>query len=119
MKTPHPTAIEFVEAERLLKLDFSDGSHRELPTAFLRGFCPCAHCQGHSGGPPRWVPMRSERSDVVDDVYPVGNYAICIRWGDGHDTGIYAFKYLLRWDVPEDFDPDAIEAGTELDADPI
>lgn len=118
-KVPHPTAIEFAQAERLLKIDFSDGSHRELSTPFLRGFCPCAHCQGHAGGPPTWVPQRTDAATNVDDVHPIGSYAICIRWGDGHDTGIYTFKNLLEWRVPDDFDPDAIDEGTPLDADSL
>jgi len=26
---------------------------------------------------------------------PVGNYAVAAVWGDGHDTGIYSWDYLL------------------------
>ena len=44
---------------------------------------------------------------TVDDVTPVGNYAMCIAWGDGHDTGIYTFANLLELaarlgDIPDD-----------------
>ncbi len=26
----------------------------------------------------------------------VGNYAMQVRWGDGHDTGIYSWEYLQQ-----------------------
>jgi DUF971 family protein len=29
-------------------------------------------------------------------VSPVGNYALALAWGDGHDTGIYSFEFLWR-----------------------
>ena len=106
-QTPHPVAIEYVSAEGVLKVVFSDDLVAEYPTVFLRGYCPCARCQGHGGGPPRWVPVTSWRMATVDDVTPVGNYAMCIAWGDGHDTGIYTFANLLELaarlgDIPDD-----------------
>ena len=30
----------------------------------------------------------------LDTIEPVGNYAVCFRWSDGHMTGIYTFDYL-------------------------
>ena len=30
----------------------------------------------------------------IDAVEPVGHYALRIRFSDGHDTGIYTWKYL-------------------------
>lgn len=30
------------------------------------------------------------------DLFKIGNYAIGLRWGDGHDTGIYPFDYLRK-----------------------
>jgi DUF971 family protein len=32
------------------------------------------------------------RAEVVS---LVGNYAIKVRWSDGHDTGIYTYEFLL------------------------
>jgi DUF971 family protein len=37
---------------------------------------------------------------VPQDVHPirlesVGNYALKVRWSDGHDTGIYTYRRLL------------------------
>ena len=30
----------------------------------------------------------------IEDVEIVGRYALTFRWSDGHDTGIYSFRYL-------------------------
>lgn len=92
--TPHPTEIRYIQADHILKMTFSDGLEVEYPTAFLRGYCPCAKCQGHSAGPPKWVALTHDAQRTVEDVTQVGAYAICIVWADGHDTGIYTFDVL-------------------------
>lgn len=91
----HPTDVFYAEADHILRVTFSDGATHEYPTVYLRGYCPCARCQGHGGGPPRWVPVTRWEQATVEDVTPVGNYAMCIAWADGHDTGIYTFANLL------------------------
>lgn len=90
----HPTEIRYEQANQLLHIVFNDGQEADFPTPFLRGYCPCARCQGHSGGPPQWIDITSARQIAVEDVTQVGSYAICISWGDGHDTGIYTFQKL-------------------------
>jgi len=113
--TPHPTEIRYVSDEDALHVTFSDGMERDYPTAFLRGFCPCAHCQGHGNGPPKYVPPATDAATRVENVTPVGNYALCIVWGDGHDTGIFSFELLRQMEPPDDFDVQRMEAGTPLD----
>ena len=41
---------------------------------------------------PSTIPLdiHAERID------PVGSYAIQIRWSDGHDTGLYSWRYLYE-----------------------
>ncbi|MBA2661966.1 MAG: DUF971 domain-containing protein [Bradymonadaceae bacterium] len=91
---PHPTEIDYVQAEGLLRMTFSDDHVADYPARYLRGYCPCAHCQGHSGGPPKWQEVTKPNQIRIDNVTQVGNYAICIAWGDGHDSGIYSFQNL-------------------------
>lgn len=92
----HPVQVRYLQEQALLKIEFSNGAQIDYPTKFLRGFCPCAKCQGHSAGPPSWVAPEHMDEVTIDDVTPVGNYAMCIVWADGHDTGIYAFDNLWR-----------------------
>ncbi|HVT18919.1 MAG TPA: DUF971 domain-containing protein [Thermoanaerobaculia bacterium] len=86
------TEVRRLPDERHLQLTWSDGHSAEYAYDFLRGWCPCAACQGHSGleilyhPPPSPVTARS--------IQPVGNYAISIGWSDGHGTGIYRFEFL-------------------------
>lgn len=111
--TPHATEVEYIGAEEVLRVRFSDDVEQRFPVAFLRGFCPCARCQGHGAGPPTWTPWTSPRATEVVDVTPVGTYAMCIVWGDGHDTGIYSFEALRRM-APEGFDVATMTEASEL-----
>lgn len=86
-----PVEVKLVEAERRLVVSWEDGHVSEYPLRYLRGFCPCAACQGHRSGPPEFVPTENE---MILDVKPVGNYAMSVAWDSGHDTGIYSFEYL-------------------------
>jgi DUF971 family protein len=78
--------------ERRLRLTWSDGHSAELDYDYLRGFCPCAFCQGHSAVEISFHPP--SRPVTAESIQPVGNYAISIAWSDGHSTGIYRFGFL-------------------------
>lgn len=71
---------------------WSDGSATRVSNELLRGYCPCAGCQGHSSS----IAFKHGGNSEIDGISEVGNYAICIRWGDGHDSGIYTWDYLRR-----------------------
>ncbi len=88
------TALELraPEGAMQLEIDWADGHTSLFPHRILRGFCPCAHCQGHQGP----IRFRAGGSLVIDDLKEVGNYAIQVLWADGHDTGIYSFDFLRR-----------------------
>jgi len=87
---PIPRLIVPIEEDSLLRILWDDDYLSDYPLEYLRGWCPCAACQGHSG----------ERHFIKADdprlasLGMVGNYALNARWTDGHDTGIYSFEYL-------------------------
>jgi DUF971 family protein len=56
----------------------------------LRGWCPCAGCQGHSG---RRNFIAVTEAELVG-VEGVGRYAVRFLWADGHETGMYPYDYL-------------------------
>jgi DUF971 family protein len=95
-----PSAIE-LRAPRgatVMEIDWSDGTTARYPHALLRGFCPCAHCQGHQG-PIQWAggqwesdPSATELADIEE----MGNYALRLAWADGHSTGLYTFVHLRQ-----------------------
>lgn len=86
---------------------WGDGHESRLPITRLRGFCPCAECQGHGGGI-RYVENQAHGISGAD---PVGRYALLFHFSDGHSTGIYRFESLRkldpteeeRWGNPEEF----------------
>ncbi len=81
-------------ARRLARLTFEDGHVGEYGYDYLRGYCPCAGCQGHAAGSVRF--HRPEAPVEPLSILPVGNYAVSFQWSDGHATGIYRFDFLRQ-----------------------
>lgn len=88
-----------------IKIDWQDGHHSEYSCAYLRDECPCATCTGAHGTEPQKSSYSQPPANPFQmykpaikmlEVEPVGNYAIRIRWNDGHNTGIYSFDHLRR-----------------------
>jgi DUF971 family protein len=85
-----PTEINHIKAAGVVRITWDDGHVGEYPQEYLRGYCPCALCQGHGSG----VKFVSVPGATLQEIRPVGNYAIEFRWQDGHSTGIYTYDYL-------------------------
>ena len=85
----HPVEVRRLADQRLLRIAWSDGHLREYPVAYLRGWGPCAACQGH-GGERRFVHGNSD----LERIELVGRYALTPVWADGHETGIFSYQYL-------------------------
>lgn len=88
-----PTSVKAPHGGRLMEIKWADGHQSTLPHEILRGYCPCAHCQGH-GGTIKRVDIPSDVALEIREIERVGNYALSFTWGDGHSTGIYSFRYL-------------------------
>ena len=86
------TEIRRLPATRKLRLTWADGHGAELDYDFVRGWCPCALCQGH--GAIEIQPRPPKRPVTPETIEPVGNYGISIVWSDQHATGIYRFDFL-------------------------
>lgn len=87
-----PVEIRVKSAEKRLEIDFDDGRNFALPAELLRVESPSAEVQGHGPGGKTLVP--GKRNVGIAGVDAVGNYAIRIRFDDGHDTGIFSWTYL-------------------------
>lgn len=92
MNKPVPVEINHVRAERRVRITWDDGHVGEYPEDYLRGYCPCALCQGHDAA--KGKKFISVPDVKLREILAVGNYAIEFRWEDGHSTGIYAYDYL-------------------------
>jgi DUF971 family protein len=89
---PVPTEIRLRKQSRLLEVTFDDGSRFELPFEYLRTHSPSAEVKGH--GPGQEVLVLGKENIGVRAVEPVGQYAVKLVFDDGHDTGLYSWKYL-------------------------
>lgn len=90
--SPKPTDLILHRASHLLEVAFDDGSRYRLPCEYLRVESPSAEVQGHSPDQRVWV--AGKRDVNISAVEPVGNYAVVLRFNDGHETGIYTWSFL-------------------------
>ena len=92
-----------------LSITWSDGATDKISSIVLRKSCPCATCKEKRGdtshAKPLGTPKRSlltiveassEEETKLIKIWPVGNYALGIEWGDGHSSGIYPYALLAE-----------------------
>jgi len=92
IQMPVLTEARRLPEERRLRLTWNDGHTAEYGYDYLRGWCPCAGCQGHTFLKIRYQPPAAPVT--AESIKPVGNYAISIAFSDGHGTGIYRYDFL-------------------------
>lgn len=89
-----PSEIKLRTTSRVLEVSFGDGSRFQLPFEYLRVHSPSAEVQGH--GPGQEVLVLGKENVGIRSVEPVGQYAVKLVFDDGHDTGLYTWKYLYE-----------------------
>ncbi len=94
MSKPVPTELHLHQQSRVLEITFDDGEHFNLPCEYLRAFSPSAEVQGH--GPGQEVLQIGKEEVNIDKIEPVGHYAVCLHFDDGHNTGIYSWEHLHK-----------------------
>lgn len=92
MSDAAPTEIRLRSQSRLLVVSFTDGAQYQLPFEYLRVNSPSAEVQGH--GPGQKVLVTGKENVLITLVEPIGHYAVRLVFDDGHDTGLYTWKYL-------------------------
>ncbi|MGC9972289.1 MAG: DUF971 domain-containing protein [Bryobacteraceae bacterium] len=97
---PNPLATEpehiAISRSSGIQIDWRDGHHSHYGLKYLRDRCPCASCSGaHGTPPPAANPFELYKPALrIETVEPVGNYAIRIKWNDGHSSGIYSYQHF-------------------------
>lgn len=94
MSDPWPTELRVSKDKRHLVVTFDNGASHDLPAEMLRVLSPSAEVQGH--GPGQKVTVPGKGNVGIRAVVATGNYAVRIAFDDGHDSGIFTWRYLLE-----------------------
>ena len=95
-----PDEIRLREKGRKLELHYPSGDSASLSAEYLRVESPSAEVQGHS--PDQAVLQLDKENVTILSLRPVGHYAICPTFSDGHDSGIFTFEYLYELGLTQD-----------------
>ena len=99
---PEPPAHLDLQRDRGLTVRWRDGSTSFYAIEFLRRMSPSADArtlrEELARNPLAVLPAGSDEPLVAIDAELVGNYAIRIRFSDGHDTGLFSWTYLREID---------------------
>lgn len=82
------------EGDAGLRITWADDHVSRYSAVGLRCACPCAQCVNEWTGQRVLKPETISPELTITDLSIVGRYALNFRWSDGHDTGIYSFRYL-------------------------
>jgi len=98
MAEPSGSAIEPRQIRQAddftVQIIWADDKECDYRAADLRRACPCAQCVNEWTGERVLKPETVADEVQIRDLTLVGRYAINFRWSDGHETGIYSFRYL-------------------------
>ncbi|HVV97559.1 MAG TPA: DUF971 domain-containing protein [Rhodanobacteraceae bacterium] len=110
--SPQPTTITLHRASHVLEVGFDSGETFRLPAEYLRVHSPSAEVQGHGAGQKTLV---GGKADVnIDAIEPIGNYAVLLRFDDGHASGIFSWDVLHE--LGRDYEKNWREYVEALDA---
>ena len=86
--TPDTMTVKWVE----------DGHVSNLSVLTMRKLCPCATCRVErdkvASNPLHVMKESGPAKYELNDLAPVGRYAVNFLFSDGHSSGIYSWDYL-------------------------
>ncbi len=91
-----------LKKDTALTIQWSDGRVSIYPIAYLRKLSPSAEARElrkeMARNPLTVLPAGASGTGPLTAVGidPVGNYAVRIRFSDGHETGLYSWTYLRQ-----------------------
>ncbi len=104
-----PQHLELDRAKGLT-VHWADGSKVFYPLLYLRRMSPSAEArqlrEQMAKNPLTVLPLTSDAASdqplTATGAEMIGNYAVRITFSDGHDTGIYSWRYLRQITPPND-----------------
>ncbi|MEZ0211549.1 MAG: gamma-butyrobetaine hydroxylase-like domain-containing protein [Xanthobacteraceae bacterium] len=89
MTVAWPTELRLHQDRRTLTVSFEDGAVFTLPAEYLRVESPSAEVQGHSPSDRQLI--AGKREVRIQEIVPVGHYAVRLIFDDSHSTGIFTW----------------------------
>tara|TARA_B100001964_G_scaffold55210_1_gene62467 strand:- start:852 stop:2168 length:1317 start_codon:yes stop_codon:yes gene_type:complete len=79
-----------------ITLKWPNGEETVVGNFNLRLSCKCARCVDEMSGS-----QILKKEDILPDIkaeeiQPLGNYAISVKWNDGHSSGIFPYKRIME-----------------------
>ncbi len=84
-----------------LIIDWRDGTFSQIPLVELRRACQCAYCVDELTGKPILNPEEVPADIKIEQIQPLGHYAISIFWSDGHTSSIYPWDFIKKLSPPQ------------------
>lgn len=87
------------ESDSEVSIKWSDDTESRFTAPNLRKACPCAGCINEWTGEKMLDPTKISDDLTFRKTALVGRYALNFVFSDGHETGIFSFKYLKELTV--------------------
>ena len=81
---------------KVLRLHWEDGKRTAASARDLRLLCPCAACVDEWTSKRTLDPAAVPEDLRLQEIAPVGNYALRLLFSDGHSTGIFPWDTLRK-----------------------
>jgi DUF971 family protein len=94
-----PQELRLSKDKTTLTVVFDPARRYDLTAELLRVESPSAEVKGH-GGPKKLI--WGKKGITINDITPVGHYAVQLTFSDGHRTGIYTWAYLADLGAQKD-----------------
>lgn len=89
-----PVKLKVIENKNLF-VEWDDKTDSSISLRKMRELCPCATCISERDSRKKtYIPLFLSNQLLLESIEVVGNYAIQVKWKDGHNTGIYEFPFL-------------------------
>lgn len=92
LSSPAPTRLVVHQASKVLEVEFDDGAVFHLPFELMRVYSPSAEVKGH--GPGQETLQVGKKGVGINQLEPVGYYAVKPTFSDGHESGLFTWEYL-------------------------
>ncbi|WP_428609637.1 gamma-butyrobetaine hydroxylase-like domain-containing protein [Sedimenticola sp.] len=89
-----PTDIVLHQQSRTLELVFDNGERFNLPWEYLRVFSPSKEVRARFGK--ERILVLNKQDVVLEQIKPIGNYALKLYFDDGHNSGLYDWRFLYE-----------------------